>query len=124
MSTARFDGKIGLITGAASGIGRAIARRLVSEGGVVFGVDVDEPGLEATARDLGQPFRPHVADLSQPSVCTSAVAACIDALGRLDVLGNVAGIPLIEHLTDVTVEDYRRVMAINVDASSSRRQCG
>src|SRR5690606_15882786 len=58
---------------------------------------------------------PHVADVSDPEACRAAVAACVDAHGRLDVLGNVAGIARAEHVTDVTVERYRQMMAVNVD---------
>jgi NAD(P)-dependent dehydrogenase (short-subunit alcohol dehydrogenase family) len=59
---------------------------------------------------------PHVADLTDPASCRAAVDAAVAATGRLDVLGNVAGMARGEHATDVTVEQYRKMMAINVDA--------
>jgi meso-butanediol dehydrogenase/(S,S)-butanediol dehydrogenase/diacetyl reductase len=113
----RFEGKAALITGAGSGIGRATALRLVAEGAAVLGVDVDGDGLDETATAAGEGrFVAHRADLSQPEACKEAVATCVEELGGLDVLGNVAGILLAAHMADVTVEQYRRVMAVNLDA--------
>jgi NAD(P)-dependent dehydrogenase (short-subunit alcohol dehydrogenase family) len=113
----RFDGRVALVTGAGSGIGRAVALRLVSEGASVFAVDVDAAGLEKTvSRATADRLTAHVADLREPAACRDVVDACVAAFGRLDVLGNIAGIYLAGHATDVTVEDYRRLMAVNLDA--------
>ncbi len=114
--TERFEGKIALITGAGSGIGRAITRRIASEGGAVFAVDIDADRLGQTKRLSVGPVAIAQADLAEPDACGDVVAACIEEFGRLDVLGNVAGIYLAEHTTDVTREDYRRIMSINLDA--------
>ena len=54
-------------------------------------------------------------DVGDPAACRDAVAACVEDLGRLDVLGNVAGIFVTTHAIDLTVEQYRRVMAVNLD---------
>jgi NAD(P)-dependent dehydrogenase (short-subunit alcohol dehydrogenase family) len=111
-----FEGKVALITGAGSGIGRAVAHQLVAEGARVSGVDVNAEALASVAEEAGPSFSPHVADLADPGACRDAVEACVDAHGRLDLLGNVAGIAASSHVTDVTVEQYRRMMAVNVDA--------
>ncbi len=117
-STARFTGKVALVTGAASGIGRAVAVRLATEGASVLGHDVNAAGLDETAKlvaDAGGVMAVRVGDVSDPSECQAAVGACVSAHGRLDVLGNVAGIARGEHVTEVSVTDYRRMMGVNVD---------
>jgi NAD(P)-dependent dehydrogenase (short-subunit alcohol dehydrogenase family) len=112
----RFAGKVALVTGAGSGIGRAVARRLAAEGAAVRAIDIDAGRLEETASLGGERVSVRAADLSSPGTCAEVVAECVGALGRLDVLGNVAGIYLAGHATEVTIEDYRRVMAVNLDA--------
>jgi meso-butanediol dehydrogenase / (S,S)-butanediol dehydrogenase / diacetyl reductase len=54
-------------------------------------------------------------DVGDPEACKKTVATCVEEFGRLDVLGNVAGIFLPAHTTDITVEQYRRVIAVNMD---------
>lgn len=112
--TGRFEGRVALVTGAGSGIGRAVAIRLAEEGASVLAVDIDGNRLEETAR-LAK-VTTHPADLCDPAACATAVHACVEAFGRLDVLGNVAGIYLAEHVTNVSLEQYRRVMGVNLDA--------
>ncbi len=115
----RFDGKVALVTGAASGIGRAVAVRLAAEGAQVLGHDLDADGLTQTAKlaaDAGGGMQVRVGDLSSRDECIAAVAACVCELGRIDVLGNVAGIAWAEHFTQISEDDYRRMMAVNVDA--------
>src|SRR5262245_34128052 len=114
--TERFAGKVALITGAGSGIGRAVTLRLAGEGAAVLGVDVDGERLAETQRLARGSVVVRQADLGEPDACTGAVGACVAELGRLDVLGNVAGIYHTGHATDLTVEQYRRVMSVNLDA--------
>lgn len=126
----RFAGKVALITGAGSGIGREVSLQLASEGAQVFGVDINAAALDAvaaefTASEVGADpsestnsatLVAHTADLSDPQACKDAVAACVEQFGRMDVLGNIAGIAASSHLADVTVEQYRRIMGVNTDA--------
>ncbi len=112
----RFEGKAVLVTGAGSGIGRAVSLRLVEEGARVVGVDINAAALDEVVAEAGGALTSHVADLSDPAACRSSVEAAVAELGRLDVLGNIAGIAASSHVTDVTPEQYRRMMAVNADA--------
>ncbi|MFB8273654.1 SDR family NAD(P)-dependent oxidoreductase [Streptomyces sp. NPDC055955] len=109
----RFSGQTVVVTGAASGIGKAVASRIVREGGRVIAVDVSADGLAALAADLGEAVVPLTADITAP---TSADAVLAAAAGRVDALANVAGVmddDAAVHEVDDTVWD--RVMRINVD---------
>lgn len=110
-----FDGKVALITGAGSGMGRAIALRLAERGASVLGLDIDEGRLAETKGLTTGRLTVRQADVGDPAVCADVVAACVAEFGRLDVLGNVAGVFIAAHATDTTEEQYRRVMAVNLD---------
>src|SRR4051794_3355693 len=114
--TGRFEDKVALITGAGSGIGRAVTRRLADEGASVFAVDIDAARLDETGELSSGRVSTRVADLSDPDACADVVRACTDELGRIDVLGNIAGIYLADHAANVTLEHYRRIMSVNLDA--------
>jgi NAD(P)-dependent dehydrogenase (short-subunit alcohol dehydrogenase family) len=82
----------------------------------VFAVDIDTARLEATRHAAPTPIVLREADLADPDACVECVEQCVTELGRLDVLGNIAGIYFAEHATRVTRDQYRRLMAINLDA--------
>ncbi len=111
----RFEGKTVLLTGAASGMGRATAVRLTAEGASVFGVDQNEAGLAQTTAQASQGrFTGHVADVSDESEVVAAVTAALGALGgRIDVLANVAGIQRTTPLATLTVDEMQRMFAVN-----------
>lgn len=110
----RFNGKVALITGAGSGIGRAVTLRLAAEGAAVFAVDIDQDRLDETAART-ETVGTHRADVSDREACRAAIEECVNAMGRLDVLGNVAGIARAEHFPAVTEPEYRRMMGVNLD---------
>lgn len=114
----RFDDKVALITGAASGIGRATCERLASEGARIHAMDVNSDGLAETAalvKDAGGEIQTGIHDVTQRDQCFEAVAACVAAFDKLDVLANVAGIVRFRHFLDWTEEDWNLVHAVNLN---------
>ena len=113
----RFTGKVALVTGAGSGIGRATAIRLASEGARVTLADINEQALTDTCAALatGSEAISVVTDVRDSTACAAAVAACVDRFGQLDILCNIAGIALCQHLTDISDEQWQRVMDINLN---------
>jgi len=113
----RFADKVVFITGAAAGIGRATAQRLADEGASLYLVDVAREGLEGTASlcaEAGAKVEHALCDVSDEAQVRSNVQACTDAFGRLDVLCNIAGILLLDHFDKIRVEDFRRVLEVNL----------
>jgi NAD(P)-dependent dehydrogenase (short-subunit alcohol dehydrogenase family) len=113
----RFEDKVVLVTGAASGIGRATVERLAWEGAKLMCVDIQAEALEAVAKaaaELGAEAEARICDVSDPEECAAAVQACVDRFGKLDSLCNVAGILHLEHTHELSLEDWNRVLAINL----------
>jgi NAD(P)-dependent dehydrogenase (short-subunit alcohol dehydrogenase family) len=98
-----------VVTGAGSGIGRAVALRLLAEGVAVLAVDIDGERLEAVA---GENCRPHVADLADPAQ-REALAAAADGY---DYLVNSAGILTVKPIFEVTVDEWRRTQTVNAES--------
>lgn len=113
----RFENKVALVTGAASGIGRATALRLGKEGAKLFLADINEEGLKETVATLPEDCesRTAVLNVADSANCNTVVAACIEAFGKLDTLCNIAGIALCENMHEITDEQWHRATAINLD---------
>ena len=103
-------GKRAVVTGAASGIGQAVARRLLREGVAVIAVDLDAAGLESVVATGATAF---VGDLTDPADRDRLVAAGDGAA----YLVNAAGIIMLKPILEFTVDDIRRIYAINVEAT-------
>lgn len=113
----RLEGKIALVTGAASGIGRATCVRLASEGASIFGVDLDEKGLQQTAMEIKSAqgeMEVAVVDVSSREQCFDGVESAVKVFGKLDILANVAGIVRFHHFESITEAEWNKVMAINL----------
>jgi meso-butanediol dehydrogenase/(S,S)-butanediol dehydrogenase/diacetyl reductase len=115
----RFTDRVALITGAASGIGRAVALRLASEGASVLAVDINEQRLSTIqddAKGMTGEIRTRVTDLRQRTECIAAVEATVSEFGRLDVVGNIAGVLDMGHVVDMEEQTYRHLFAVNADS--------
>ena len=113
----QLSGKVALITGGASGIGRATALLLAREGAAVAVMDLDAAGAESVAHEIRESGGRATAlggDVSRAADCQHAVDRTVAELGGLDILFNNAGIIRRTTVLDITEEEWDRVMAVNV----------
>lgn len=112
----RFQGKVVIVTGAASGIGEATARRFAVEGAKVALVDRNRSALEKVAKQFPiDRTLSHVADVSDSSAVDEMVAAVVGHFGRLDVMVNNAGVHEGGDPAAITDDQWRKVMATDAD---------
>lgn len=111
----RFKEKTVLVTGAASGIGLATARRFLDEGARVLMLDIDEPGLKKALAGLPQDrVLMQVGDTASKETATAAVKSAVDRFGGLHILVNNAGVATEGDIMQTSEEDFARVMEVNV----------
>jgi meso-butanediol dehydrogenase/(S,S)-butanediol dehydrogenase/diacetyl reductase len=111
----RFKEKTVLVTGAASGIGLAAARRFLDEGARVVMLDIDEAKLKKAAAGLPQDrVLVQAGDTADKRTAVAAVKAAVDRFGRLDILINNAGVASEGDIMQTSEEDFDRVLAVNV----------
>ena len=122
----RLAAKIAIITGAGSGIGAASARLFAMHGATVVVNDIDPRAAAATVEEiLGQGGQAvaHVADVTKPDEVEALVAKTTRDLGRLDVFFNNAGGAIPEPTESVSLSEYRRILALNLDSVFYGTQC-
>ena len=111
----RLDGKVAFVTGGASGLGEAAARRFAAEGARVVIADIDQATAERVAKELDDAIALHV-DTSSSASVAQGVADAVDRYGRIDVIFNNAGITSKQQpLHEMDDDNWRRVMAVNAD---------
>ena len=109
--TGRLDGKVALVTGAARGIGAAIARRFAAEGARVLVTDADEEGVRQIAAELGASARGH--DVTSEAAWDEVARWAVETHDHVDALVNNAGVFLAARLQETTLEDFRRLQEVN-----------
>jgi NAD(P)-dependent dehydrogenase (short-subunit alcohol dehydrogenase family) len=111
----RLGGKVALVTGAASGLGRAIAETFSRHGAAVMLADINQDAGRDAARAIGGAARFVALDVTSEASWQAAIDAVTGAFGRLDVLVNNAGIAIMGDVERTPLDDWRRVHAVNVD---------
>lgn len=112
----RFSGKVALVTGASSGLGRICALRLAAEGAQVLAVAGSADKLADVQSQAGSAIVSHACDLSVAETCRTAVDNALQHFGKLDILLNVAGVHRFRHTASITDQDWHQDLAINLNA--------
>jgi pyridoxal 4-dehydrogenase len=112
----KLENRVAIVTGAAQGIGRAVAEKFVAEGATVVLADINEPGVTQVASELtGATAVP--TDVSSPEAVQHLVDETVRRHGKVDILANIGAIVPFTPWDDLTFEEWRRVMAVNLDGT-------
>ena len=117
---ARFDGKVGIITGAASGIGKEIALRYAAEGGIAVIADLNLGAARECAAEIekkgGKSFAVAMNVVDENAV-NKGVADVMEKYGRIDVLVSNAGIQIVKPVVDFPLDEWRKLLSIHLDGA-------
>ncbi|ROS04632.1 meso-butanediol dehydrogenase/(S,S)-butanediol dehydrogenase/diacetyl reductase [Sinobacterium caligoides] len=114
-----FINKVVFITGAASGIGFAIAEKFAAQGASLFVCDINAAGLAEAVQALASyqvDVQSQAFDVGDAEACSEAILGCVECFGRLDVLCNVAGYAKSENFTSLTISDWQKMLSVNLSS--------
>jgi NAD(P)-dependent dehydrogenase (short-subunit alcohol dehydrogenase family) len=116
----QFEGRVGVVTGAGSGRGNAVARQLASEGASVGLFDIAEDAVEKAAAEIGEQggtARAYRVDVSDPDSVKTAMNGVAADLGRPSLVVNCAGIGKFAHTHELPYAEWRKIMGVNLDGT-------
>ena len=108
-----FAGKVAVVTGGSSGMGAATVKALASAGAQVNLIDIDRNGAEVIAQETGSEV--FIGDVSNSEFCDLTINSIVDDQGQIDILVNAAGIILRADALETNDDNWKRIMAVNVD---------
>jgi NAD(P)-dependent dehydrogenase (short-subunit alcohol dehydrogenase family) len=111
----RFEGRVAVVSGAAQGMGKAVAERLAQEGATVVAIDINGDGANATAKALGGKSYGIACDIGDEDQVNKVFADVAAKFGKLDVLVNVAAIVPFVKWDELNFKEWRRVLRVNLD---------
>src|SRR5215467_14016940 len=117
---AQLDGKVAIITGAASGIGKEIAKRFANESAKVVIADLQLPSAEATATEInraGGTAAGVAMDVSDEAAVAAGIATTIERFGRLNILVSNAGIQIVKPIDEFPFSEWKKLLAIHLDGA-------
>jgi NAD(P)-dependent dehydrogenase (short-subunit alcohol dehydrogenase family) len=109
-----FQGKSAIVTGAASGIGREIARRIAADGGRVLVTDLDQGAVDAVAKEIGGGAEGMAVNVADATQVQAAVDHVVGKYGRLDLIFNNAGVAIFGEVEVVTLEEWDKIIDVNL----------
>jgi 3-oxoacyl-[acyl-carrier protein] reductase len=110
----RLEGKVALVTGAASGIGLATAKRFIEEGATIAACDFNTEALDKAFKEIGNAYRPYKMDVSDHDGVKRIVDEIVSDLGKIDILVNNAGITKDNFLVKMPEADFDAVINVNL----------